>query len=594
MNRQSTMIDAAAHERERLDALHALRLLDTHASEEFDRLTRLTAFCFQMPTALISLVDADRQQFISRCGFDVSETPRAHSVCSHAIQSPGVLIVEDLLADPRFATNPLVTAPNGLRFYAGAPLITDSGHAIGSLCVIDYVPRTMTREQAEQLSALARLVMSQIALRQSVGRRDALSGLPNRQQFMADLEVLPRFYAGERRTLVLLDALRIDSVYDMARALGMDPVDSLIRQTGLRLRRLLGEDAPLYHVGVARFAFLTTLPDPHTRSALLERIGTELGQPVNAAGIPIRPAVHAGLVEVSMEVDAMTDALRQAMNALSEAIEADRPWVAYDADTDAVFRRSYSLASGVQRALASDEFHLLYQPRVDLETGRIVSVEALLRWKHPLLGNVSPAEFIPIIERTALMPSVSQWVFEQGMRQLAEWRDLCPSLRMSFNLSPRDFEGGDLPQVLADARARHGLRAADVELEVTEGEWIIRNPSVVAQLATLRTAGCDVAIDDFGSGYSNFAYLKEIPANVIKLDRSLVHDVRANPRSRTIAESIVELARKLGYRTVAEGIEDTEVLRDLRDWQCDEVQGYCIARPLPPEAITELVLRFQC
>lgn len=586
------MNDATARENERLGVLHALELLDTASCEDFDQITRLAAFCFDVPTVLISLVDRDRQQFLSRFGFSPAQTSLDLSICAHAIKQTSLLEVSDLTRDPRFFDHPVVVQAPYLQFYAGAPLVTHSGHVLGTICLIDYRPRSLTDIEREQLKALANMVMNQIALRQSVGRRSAVSGLSNRHQFVSHIKSLPALFEGEYRLLVLIDVFDTSGTLEMAQALGMAPIESLVRTVSRRLQTYLKGQAELYHIAITQLAFVMPSDVDFDHEPFMQALMGFLTQALHAEGMPIRPALHAGLVRQQLRERDMDDALRKMIASVNNSLLDNRPWTYYDAERDATFRRGYRLASDIQRALDADEFYLKYQPRVDLENYAVVSVEALIRWKHPELGEIMPGEFIPIVERTTMMQAVTLWVVNAAFAQMGRWKASCPGLRISINLSARDFDNERLLPAILAACERHAVAPGQLEVEVTEGEWLRNGRTVMQQLLDIRAAGIDVAIDDFGAGYSNFAYLKQIPANVIKLDQSLILDLPDNRRHQTIARAILDLARNLGYRTVAEGVESRETLALLQQWGCDQAQGYFISRPVDAADIAGFVDRF--
>lgn len=574
------MPDKALAEEQRLAALYALELLDTARSECFDRICRLAAEYFKVPTALITLVDRDRQWFKSRIGFDLQQTPIEQSFCAYTIKSDDVFEVENARQDVRFHANPLVTDDPNIGFYAGAPLITSTGHAIGSLCVIDKQPHCLNAMERQQLRDLASLVMEHIEQRQRLTRRDPVSRLPNREQFQNDLYDLADQHPGEQRVLVLLDAVDKTLAHELTLAMGMAPFDTIVRFLAQQLLTYLGRHVRVYHVSVKRFGFL--LPVAPGVERFLEGLVRRLRRQPPGLELPMVPGVCAGVVAFSTDRDAVPDVLRKAMFALELATLNRSTWAPYDVVRDQAYRRAFNLASDIGEALSSGQIYLMFQPRFALPDGAQVSAEALIRWDHPWLGPISPAEFIPVMERNALIHQVTHWVINAVLHKLGSWNP-CDVRRLSINLSPQDFEDQDIADVLKTACQRHGIDPSRLEVEITEGAWLRSNPRVLEQLSKIRALGMDVAIDDFGSGYSNFAYLHQIPANVVKLDKSMITDLESSTQHQKITRSVIALARELGYRTVAEGIESFQCLRILRGFGCDEAQGYFLARPLPQE-----------
>ncbi|AZE47213.1 GAF domain/GGDEF domain/EAL domain protein [Pseudomonas chlororaphis] len=575
------MPDKAIAEERRLAALHALELLDTASCENFDRICRMAAEYFKVPTALISLVDRDRQWFKSRVGFDEPQTPISQSFCVFTVQGREVLEVRNAALDPRFCDNPLVTREQGIRFYAGAPLLTASGYAIGSLCIIDRVEQQLSIVERQQLRDMAVMVMEQVEQRQRQRRRDPVSGLANREQFQGDLRDLVEHHLGEQRVLVLIDALDMKVAHELTLALGLAPFETIIRFLARRLQEYLGRHVRVYHVSVKRFGFL--LPAPaEGLDRLLDALVSRLRRQPPGLGFPMIPTVCAGTVEFEIDTQSVDDALRKAMFALELAMAGRSFWAHYDAGRDHAQRRAFNLASDLNDALRSGQIYLMFQPRFALPDGAQVSAEALLRWEHPWLGPISPAEFVPVMERNGLIHQVTRWVIDTVLSKLRTW-GLPESSKLSINLSPKDFEDQDIAELIRRACELHGIDPRRLEVEITEGEWLRSNPNVLAQLTHIRELGMDVAIDDFGTGYSNFAYLHQIPANVVKLDKSMITDLERNTQHQKITRSIISLARELGYRTVAEGIESFKCLQMLYAFGCDEAQGYFLARPMLQE-----------
>jgi EAL domain-containing protein (putative c-di-GMP-specific phosphodiesterase class I)/GGDEF domain-containing protein len=572
------MLNAALdQEEERLAALYALELLDTAATEDFDRICRIGVRTFGVTTALITLVDRNRQWFKAKVGFEPQETPLSQSICVYAVRTRQLFHVEDATKDLRFADNPLVTQDHGIRFYAGAPLLTKDGLAIGTFCIIDPEPRTLTIEEQSLLTDMAETVMDLIVARQLQRRRDPVTGLPNRQQFVTDLADLPKNTLDPSRTLILIDVLDIKTVYEMGRALGMGPFENLIRMTVQRLSEKRKIPAQIYHVGVARLAYLSS-DTLATITQELDELIPFLRVPLYINSNPVSPTVTAGVAPFSVDADGVADAIRKSMCAVDEGIANRLPWSVYDSTVDEANRRRYALVAQLPSALRHRELFLEYQPKIVLENGVVSSVEALVRWKHPELGLVRPDEFLPLLEKTANMRLLTNWVVDEAVKQLATWGRQYQG-RISINLTASDFSKDPIAPLVLETCEKYGVMPHRLEAEITEGEWL--SYALAEQhIRDLMSLGVSVAIDDFGSGFSNFAYLAEFEADIIKLDKSLVADIAKNSRRRTLVGHIIALAKVLRYRVVAEGIEDQDTLQILQSLHCDEGQGYLFSRPL--------------
>lgn len=407
---------------------------------------------------------------------------------------------------------------------------------------------------------------------------DRLTQLPDRRQFLTDLGHLLLQHPDESRYLVLIDAMDTAWAHDMTLALGMVPFENLLCCIARRLVRLRASQGRVYHIGRKRFAFVLDAAHADV-GGYLDVMVHALRCTTQIEGMPVRPSVRAGVTPFTISFEAVRDALRKAMYAAELALLAGQAWAWYDPVRDNAYRRSFKLASDVTQAMRDGQLRLVFQPRFALREGDQVSAEALLRWEHPRLGPVSPAEFIPVLEKNALIHGVTRWVIDAALAKLAQWPATVLT-KLSVNLSALDFDGHDITQVISNACRTHGVDPERLEVEITEGEWLHSNPQVLTQLVAIRDLGVDVAIDDFGTGYSNFSYLHEIPANVVKLDKSMITGVEHNPRHQLIVQAVLELARKLGYRTVAEGVETFKCMQMVRALGCDEAQGFYFARPM--------------
>ncbi|WP_268798699.1 sensor domain-containing phosphodiesterase [Pseudomonas huanghezhanensis] len=558
-------------EQQRLAAVHALQWLETAKNENFQRICRLAATFFKVPTALISLVEKDRQWFPGSVGFAADETPIDQSFCRHGLTQPGVLVVPDARLDERFSRNPLVTAKGGIRFYAGAPLRDRNGLALGRLCIIDSEPHPLTAQELSALEDFAEMVMVQIEQCQLMRYRDPLSGLPNLSQFLIDTRGLP----ANSNTARLVIVIRIQDSQCSTPASLDDCISAgqeRRRAMAIRLRHQLDGIAETYQVTEQDLCAVLSCKIER-KQELFRAVIALISDPDSQCTTRIGVA--------SCEQGTMTSAelLRKATHAVEVASRRQSDWAVYDEAQDSAQRRAFTLLSDFTAAMDDGGLYLDYQPRFSLQDGRLLSAEALIRWQHPVLGNISPAEFIPLIEGAGQISIVTRWVINKALAELAGWSS--QETRLAINLSAMDFESLDIALTLKTACKRHGIAPSRLEVEITEGEWIRANPLVISQLSAVRELGVDVAIDDFGTGYSNFAYLHEIPANVLKLDRSLVTDLEHKPRNRIIARSVFKLAHELGYRTVAEGIETFRCLSLVREYGCHEAQGYFLSRPLP-------------
>ena len=565
----------------RLRALRDLNLLDTAPSESFDRITRMASQLFKAPLAAVSLTDEKRQWFKSRVGCG-PEIPRDKAPCAEVTRTGGVLVVPDLAADSRFDGGILVR--NGVRFYAGAPLVTREGFTLGSMCVLDMEPRTVSDDEVKMLSDLAAMVMAQVELEHSLGRIDPASGLPNRNQFGEDLQDMNLDHAGEERVAILIDLADPAHLAQAMRVLGPTCLDELIRTSVDAIKQHLDTGATLYHVGTKQFA---TLFAGQAEESIRGKIGaqlTALQASIRALGFAATSGVAVGIAPFRLGDAVAGDVLRAAHSAAQDARDSGAAVGVYSPSIDALHQRRFAILGGLREALAAtDQLSLAYQPVIDLRSGRCRGAEALLRWRHPTLGIIAPGEFIPLAEQTDLAKPLTEWVVNAALAQLATWHRAGVELHVSANVSAVNLEEEDFPDRLMASLQRHAVVAQKFQIEFTEGALITNQARILRNLGIIRQAGVSCAIDDFGTGYSSFSYLRDIPADTVKIDQSFIRGMRPGTRGSALVRNIINMARELGYRVVAEGVETQEAYDFLVGVSCDYAQGYLIARPMPPE-----------
>jgi EAL domain-containing protein (putative c-di-GMP-specific phosphodiesterase class I) len=247
------------------------------------------------------------------------------------------------------------------------------------------------------------------------------------------------------------------------------------------------------------------------------------------------------------------------------------------------------LEGSLRQALQRTEFHLMFQPQLDVATGRIVAAEALIRWDHPTRGTVSPLEFIPVAEENGLIVPIGQWVLRSACVEAARWQRQGLDLRVAVNLSPLQFKDPELLASVRRALEQTGLPPQRLELEITEGALMTESSQTLATLNALRDLGVSVSLDDFGTGYSSMSYLKRLPLSTLKIDRSFVEGLPHQEESMAIVRAILSLAKSLGFSVTAEGVETPEQARSLKHMSCDMVQGFLFSKPVTADDIVELM-----
>ena len=586
-------------EAERLADLHSFAILDTEADAAIDEVVRLAARLSGCPIALVSLVDRERQWFLSRVGLEPQETPRDEALCAHAILTPAEpLAVADATHDPRFVDSALVTGAPHVRAYLGVPLVSAGGHAMGTLCVIDSTPRRHDPETVQALQVLARTVTSNLELRRALRQSremaltDALTGLPNRRALAGRLaQELAR---GGVLAAVILD---LDHLKQVNEAEGHAAGDAMLRATAERLRGAVRPGDIVARTGGDEFvAILLGLKDEAQARAAASRIAAALKGPVRH-GEFILPA--GATLGVAMSTPGVNDGdmlLRAADAALVRAKRDGRGSIGWSGPDDAaqlvrrakVLRAFDAASNGVH--LAGVTAHL--QPIVALgaQAGAapVIAMEALARWSHPELGDVPPTELLSIIgpERTLRLGAAVRTYALAAMASLRQ-RDL-PVGRLALNLSAGEVERDGIAASLAAQVAQAGLSLRDVEIEITEEVLLERvSDATLQQLAALRGRGARLVLDDFGTGNSGLSQLLRLPLDAVKLDKRFVQGLGLDSRAEEIVRATISLAHGLGLEVVGEGVETMQQARMLMRMGCDAAQGYLYARPMPPEAVPE-------
>lgn len=419
-----------------------------------------------------------------------------------------------------------------------------------------------------------------------IARHDSLTGLESRVGLH---EALARSveHEGASTALLLID---LDNFKDLNDSRGHQAGDQVLCQAADRLVELLSPGESAARQGGDEFAMVMPYASLERARELAQVIVDALGRPFVLDGGDYLLGASVGIAIAPLHATRPAELLRCADIALYGAKEAGRKrFQVFSQALDALAQNRVQLDVDLRLAIERSEFFLVYQPRVE-SVGRVLAgCEALIRWKHPRRGTVLPEAFIGAAEASGSIEAIGTWVIDAACRQLAAWDALgVPIGRMSINVSPRQFEKGDLPAFLQQGLSRHGLAAALLEIEVTEGLLIGDVSATFRQLEAIRALGISVALDDFGTGYSSMSMLASLPYDTMKIDRSFVSAIGSSDRMMAIIRSIVTMAASAGLRLVAEGVESVAQADLLRDLGCHELQGYLFGRPMSADAFHEL------
>jgi EAL domain-containing protein (putative c-di-GMP-specific phosphodiesterase class I)/GGDEF domain-containing protein len=371
---------------------------------------------------------------------------------------------------------------------------------------------------------------------------------------------------GAAAICVVIDLGDLHRSDHVARTLGPSYANGLAAVAERRILETLGNSVALYRIDVDCFAFILSDDGSTTLRNLTEDLIERLARPLDYDGLPGARAPHAGIARFTRGTREAEGIVLAAIAAALEARDTDTPWRMLDPAAEQPNLRLHGILSELPAALSSrQQLWIAYQPRIELRTGVCVGAEALLRWNHPLLGFIPPGEFIPVAEQTGMARFVTEWVLDNALQDLASWSDLSSPLTVSVNVSAVNLAENDFAERLGDTIRRHGIDPARLELEFTEAALIRDSERVRITIRGLVALGVGIAIDDFGTGYSNLAYLRDVTAHVLKIDQCFVRWLTDNDRDPIIVRAIIELGHSLGYRLVAEGIEDATAQSALTD-----------------------------
>ena len=705
-------------EDKRLAALREYGIKNVLFDPGLSNLISLAANIFSVPIVLVSLVETERQLFAASVGVPFCETPRDISFCAHTILKKKIMVVHDALKDARFKNNPLVVGVPYIRFYAGIPLMTPSGHAIGTLCIIDLKPRTtFTKRDEHNLHDLASLVMDKLEMRrlelarkasqvrfeniantspdtilcvnekgmitfwntaaehmleytdeEIIGRSintivpdafvvqlnhlvtdrdslmkgvtlelnvqaksgsmvpvelsvsmwedndnvsygailrditerrrneerlfllahlDPLTGLANRTLLTSNLET-----ALKNEPAVCIMMVDLDGFKDVNDSLGHSSGDNILVHVAKKIKATVRSGDVVARMGGDEFALLFPgLSDKKVAGKIAEQIIHEISQAMIIDDHQVNISASIGAVLYPEYGLTVQDLLTSADLALYQAKSEGRNcYRFFTRELLEVFQAKHAFQLEFVRAYEQHEFEMFYQPQVKLATNEIVGAEALLRWRHPERGLLSPAAFLTALENGPWAERVGDWIVETACRQAAEWSQASDRyFRISINLFSAQFRTGMLAQKIMDILARTGLQPSSLELEITENIILRYDESMLQPLNTLREAGIGIAFDDYGTGYASLSMLKNYPVTRLKIDQTFVRTMCESPPDAAIVRAILYLGKSFGLGVIAEGVETLEQSERLRGKGCEEAQGYLFGHPMPAEEFTQLL-----
>ena len=425
-------------------------------------------------------------------------------------------------------------------------------------------------------------------------KHDSLTGLPNRHHLKFHLRQEIHKAEQENKSLALI-FVGIDRFNHINESFGHEKGDLVLKEIASRLRHSLRESDTIvrFESDIFVIAIYNLEREIDRVKKILDnitsQIRTSLNRPVAIEGREIRIGVSAGIAIYPEDSHSVDDLYRHADSTLHHAKQTKRgSWQFFSEEVENQKLNRFKLEHDLHKALENNELRLLYQPQVCAKTSRLIGAEALIRWKHPVQGIISPEQFIPIAEECGIINEIGRWVIQQACLDFSLWRQQGIAIeRFAVNLSALQFNDDNLSQFIIDTLANNKLSNSEIELEITESLLMDNVSRTKAMLRTFKNNGHHLSIDDFGTGYSSLSYLKQFPVDTLKIDQSFVKDMLKDNESKAIVKSIINLAKGLGLNTIAEGVEQLEQWQYLRTHSCDQIQGYYVSKPVDSKTFVE-------
>ncbi|MFZ1963889.1 MAG: EAL domain-containing protein [Roseiarcus sp.] len=602
-------------ERKLADALRdgqaqILRMIAMNAPLEdvLDRLVRLIESQMKGIFGSILLVDGDGTRL------RIGAAPSLPEACVKAIDGVRIgpqvgscgtaayrrepVMVADIMHDPLYENYREWAAAHALRSCWATPILSNRGEVRGVFAMYSKEARepspveTRLIDIGTQLAGIAierKLAEDRI---QFMANHDSLTGLPNRTLFNDRLSQA-LLYAQRYDRWAAVAFVDLDNFKNINDSLGHNAGDELLKTVASRMVACVRATDTVARLGGDEFVILL-LDQPKSAdmiSATVRKITAAIAEPICLEGHDLRVTSSMGIANYPADGIDPNTLLASADAAMYRAKEVGRDnFQFYTPELNAKVHEKFLLQEELRNAVSRREFALVYQPQVDLRTGRVFAVEALIRWKHPTLGVLSPIKFIPMAEETGLIVPIGDWVLHEACRQNKAWQDAgLPPMTVCVNVSARQFRDKSLSSRVVSALRKSGLDAKYLELEMTESMIMLDVELAVTTMKELQVLGVHLSIDDFGTGYSSLSALKNFPVSRLKIDKTFINDLTTNENDTAVASAVISLGQKLNLRVIAEGVETDDQLAFLRANNCDEMQGFHFSRPIPAQEIEKLL-----
>jgi diguanylate cyclase (GGDEF)-like protein len=578
--------------------------------ELLDEVCRIAAHQGGYDRVVISLIDPDARTLRPRAwaGTDsmtlravdcvvLDSDPKSIGMVERAVRSGAPSVHNDLARDPQPPAQHEIWTGLGFRAAAALPLLID-GTPIGAISLFNNQCEVFDAAEVDVLLELtANLAFGLQYLEKDeavhfLSYFDSLTGLAKRPLFCQRLaQLMSVAVDGGALTVVVFDVRKLGAIND---SLGRYVGDRLLEKIAARVKQTYADSECAAYFGGGTFALmLTAVANPADTGRILQSAASQLFvEPFEIDGQVLRPTIRSGVAFYPHDADTADALVQNAEAALKAAREDNEKYMLYGLVTQRPTSRSLALEARLSGALDRDEFRLHYQPKVNIESGRIEGLEALLRWQDTEDGLVAPSLFVPLLERSGAIVDVGEWVLLQAVRDIRTWSAAgLAVVRVAVNVSPLQLRRRDFADRVLASIETAGTASCGVDLEITESMLMQDLELSIRKLAQLREAGIGIAIDDFGTGYSSLRLLARLPVDTLKVDRSFIQGIADTPNVMTLVSTIISLAQAFNMHTVAEGVETAEQLQILRAMKCDQAQGYLFGRPTPASDVPAAIAR---
>jgi|GEM_PF-463881 len=518
--------------------------------------------------------------------------------CGTAVFRRETVIVKDITVDPLWTNFRDLAAEFGFRSGWSTPIMSHQGTVLGTFAMYSGTVREPTASDTTLIDVSTRIAGIAIERKQAADRiqfmanHDALTGLPNRT-LLKDRLSQAVLYAQRYDNWVTVVFIDLDNFKMVNDSLGHNAGDELLKTIASRMSSCVRSTDTVVRLGGDEFVILL-LDQPKDADAIsetLQKIRVAIAETVHIEGHDLKITSSIGIANYPNDGADSDTLLANADAAMYRAKEIGRDnFQFYTSEMNIKVHEKFLMQEELRNAVARSEFTLLYQPQVDLRTGQVFAVEALIRWNHPTKGMIPPMKFIPMAEETGLIIAIGDWVLHEACRQNKAWQDAgLAHVNVCVNVSSRQFREKNLVSCVVHALEESGLEAKYLEVEITESLIMQNVEQAVAAMEELERLGVQIAIDDFGTGYSSLSALKTFPVVRLKIDKSFINNLSTDESDKAVASAVISLGQKLNLRVIAEGVETAEQVAFLRANNCDEIQGYYFSRPIAPGALADLL-----